>query len=208
MAITLGEILSLVGGWVTWSRFKKDSLIIITIAAFFATFRYVGIYSGDEKINEQSIYVTSYDQKGGITANQVNIGVKQQRHFDDSMKSQMSDMLQDFKGNKKELHYQNGDKEAFIFASEIKSFLQSESWEVNGPMPTQWFGEPHTGVLVIPPRNGFIKINVYAQQRKKNESRLFYFRTYAVERSMQIYIRFDELNDGYKLNSIQLLTNI
>jgi hypothetical protein len=165
MAITLGGISSFVSRLVASSCFRKCSSIIILIAAIVAIFEYVGIYPGDEKkINEQNIYVTSYDQNGGITANQINIGVKQQRHFNNSMKSQISDMLQDFKRNKIELHYQNGDKETFIFASEMKSFLKSESWEVNGPMPTQWFGEPHTGVMVVPPRNGIIGINVYAQQ--------------------------------------------
>jgi len=156
--------LSLVSRLTSWSGFKKLAYFIFLMAAIVTIFEYVDIYPGGEEITEQTIKVTSYDQKGGITANQVNIGVKQQRHFDDNHKSRMSYMLNDFKDNKIELHYQNGDKEALIFASEIKSFLESESWEVYGPNATQWFGDPHTGVMVVPPKNGIIIINVYAQQ--------------------------------------------
>ena len=115
--------------------------------------------------DENNIHVTSYNQKGGITANQVNIEGKQQRHINDDLQLQLREMLKDFRENEIQMSYQVSDNEAFVFASEIKSFLENESWTVKGLHSAQYFSaEPREGIHVSPPKNGVISIKVYAQK--------------------------------------------
>jgi hypothetical protein len=99
--------------------------------------------------------VNSYSQQGGITAGQVNIG-KQERHFTEQTKQALTQHLPD-KKDVIDLTTVRGDQEAFQFASEIKQFLESENYNVNGVNQAD-FSNPVKGQSIEPRKEGGIKI--------------------------------------------------
>jgi len=111
--------------------------VIFLIAAIVAILEYLDITPGDEKMDpennkdEQNIYVTSYDQQGGITANQVNIG-SQPRVLNDRLKIQLDGLAEINKDKVITVTSVMGDGEAFQFATQVKEYLESQNWEVKG----------------------------------------------------------------------------
>lgn len=77
------------------------------------------------------VNVTSYNQSGGITANQVNIG-SQPRVLDTKLQSQLLQLLSGKKAQTISVVSVMGDGEAFSFATQIKNFLTKEGFTVDG----------------------------------------------------------------------------
>ncbi len=102
--------------------------------------------------NDNPIYnVNSYNQFGGITAGQVNIGA-QPRRLDDNGKAQLRQHLS--KGKKITITAVLGDGEAFNFATEVMAFLQSEGYEVEG-VNQSLYNKPVMGNNIVPKGDGF-----------------------------------------------------
>ncbi len=109
--------------------------------------------------SQNNFNVSSYFQQGGITAAQVNIG-KQVRHFTEEVKQALVPHLQ----SKKEvidLVTVWGDQEAFQFSSEIKEFLVSNNYNVNG-VNQAIFGTPVKGQIIEHRKEGGVKIIIGA----------------------------------------------
>jgi hypothetical protein len=84
-----------------------------------------------EKIEPtQEFNVTSYNQKGGITAGIVNVGT-QPRSLNIELQNQLHQFLPD-KTKTVTVTCVMGDGEAFNFATEIKNYLINQGYRVNG----------------------------------------------------------------------------
>ena len=97
----------------------------------------------DEKKN---VFVTSYNQSGGITAHTVNVGA-QPRHFNAETAAQLTQMIQ--KGKPVNVVAVMGDQEAFQFAAEIKAYLESQGYAVSGVDQAVYLG-PVVGQFIYP----------------------------------------------------------
>jgi len=98
--------------------------------------------------------VSSFNQLGGITAGQVNIGA-QQRHLTNEKGEQLIKMLnQDNKEVK--IVCQPGD-ESLNYANEMRQFLEKNGFEVN-IVPVLYDNPPQRGVGVNPGKN---EIEIY-----------------------------------------------
>jgi len=136
----------------------------ITIAAsIFAILNYFGIVpqmkniKGDNQM-EENINVTSHNQSGGINAYSVNIG-SQPRRFSTSVEEQLKAHLPKDKSEPITLTAVMGDQEAFQFATEIKDYLETNDWKVNG-VNQAIFAKPIKGQIVEKTSNGSIKITI------------------------------------------------
>jgi hypothetical protein len=108
----------------------------------------------DEKAVKQiggygNVYVTSYNQSGGITANTVNVNRPLQRKLGDDIKSKL---IQNVPKDKQTIIWAtHGSEESFIFASEMFEFMKKEGFNLFGTAPTnQIFLKPLYGVMVQP----------------------------------------------------------
>lgn len=99
--------------------------------------------SGNTIINE----VSSVNQQGGITANEVifNQG-NPQRKLNSFLESQMLMELNDQKDKTIEVECILGDGEGFIFATEIKKFLEGEGFKVS--LSQSIFSQPISGQIL------------------------------------------------------------
>ncbi len=84
--------------------------------------------SNEEKSN---VTVNSYNQSGGITANQVNIG-KLARTLNVELQTQLQQLLAENKTQEISITSVMGDGEAFGFATQIKNFLEQQGFIING----------------------------------------------------------------------------
>lgn len=73
----------------------------------------------------------SHNQQGGITAHTVNTGLPA-RHVDFLIGQELDNVLIVHKGKQIVISAVSGDVEAFQFATEIKQYLQSKEWIVEG----------------------------------------------------------------------------
>ncbi len=110
-----------------WFKYVLIPLIVAIIAGLIIW----SVTMEKGKKDEQNVYVTSYDQKGGITANQVNIG-NQPRTLTPELKTQLDQLLQVNKNKEIRITAVLGDGEAFQFANQIKAYLESKGWKVSG----------------------------------------------------------------------------
>lgn len=101
-----------------------------------------------ENKDEKNIHVTSYDQSGGITANQVNIG-NQPRTLTPELKTRLDQVLQINKNREIRITAVMGDGEAFQFADQIKEYLESEGWKVSG-VDQAVYNKPVIGQTINP----------------------------------------------------------
>ena len=83
------------------------------------------------KNDETNFNVTSFNQQGGITAGQVNIG-KQERHCSERFKASLAPHLPKDKEKQIVVSATLGDTEARQFAEEIKQYLEDEGYKVRG----------------------------------------------------------------------------
>ncbi len=86
--------------------------------------------SDDEK-QQPDIHVESHDQRGGITAYQVNIQPGDRQLTEANAKG-LEDALKKFSFKSVDVTAVMGDGEAFRLASQIKNFLVSKGFDVNG----------------------------------------------------------------------------
>jgi hypothetical protein len=109
-----------------------------------------------DTVKTQVVTVTSNNQLGGITANQVNIG-SQPRKLDISTANQLVNYIPN-KDEKIDLTCIMGDAESFQFATQIKDFLLSIGYKnVNGvsqalfnqPVKGQFMDRDSSGVKIV-----------------------------------------------------------
>lgn len=96
--------------------------------------------------HNQNINVTSYNQQGGITANQVLIG-KQERHLTGELKQNLLDRLPNNKKVKIRVVSVLGDQEAFNLAQEIKTYLDNQNYQTQG-VDQAIFDRPMVGQFI------------------------------------------------------------
>jgi len=94
-----------------------------------------------------TINVTSYNQRGGITAGVLNLGAPSRR-LNDKLKVRLLEVLRD---KKKEVSITSalGDGEALIFATEIMEFLSGQDFQVRGVNRAVW-SKPLRGQTIDP----------------------------------------------------------
>ena len=78
---------------------------------------------------KKHVNVTSYNQSGGITAGEIHVG-EQARHITPEVASQLYQHLP--KDKKVSITAVMGDQEAFRFANEVKDYLSSKGYTVDG----------------------------------------------------------------------------
>ncbi|MBS4042202.1 MAG: hypothetical protein KGZ59_05225 [Chitinophagaceae bacterium] len=105
--------------------------------------------SENEKDNHK-VNVTSYNQQGGITANQVNIG-SQPRILNLEVQNQLLQILESKKGQKITIVSIMGDGEAFSFATQIKNYLIEQGHIISG-VDQSVYTEPVMGQIFNPER--------------------------------------------------------
>jgi len=126
-------------------------------------FNYGGIFPKEErKVNADEkqqpyVHVESHDQRGGITAYQVNIQPGDRQLSDDAAK-QLEDYLKGVSFKSVEVNAVMGDGEAFRFASQIKNFLTSKGFDVKGVNQVV-YSAPVQGQAIEPPNDaGVVKV--------------------------------------------------
>lgn len=102
----------------------------------------------DDQKKPNKINVTSYNQTGGITANQVNIG-NQARVLNLEIQNQIQQMLSKDKGKTITIVSVMGDGEAFSFATHIKNYLSQLGHIVSG-VEQGVYSEPIVGQVFNP----------------------------------------------------------
>lgn len=101
--------------------------------------------------------VSSYNQVGGITAHTINLDLLRRQLTEDG-KKELDEILKPYKGKIIEISYTGGNEEAFSFALEIKEYLESKKWEIDG-VNAKWMPEVKRGVHIRPVDNS-IEIHV------------------------------------------------
>ena len=113
----------------------------------------------DDKESQPRIHVESHDQTGGITAYQVNIQPGD-RQLTDAGAQQLKSYLNGVEFNSVGVNAVMGDGEAFRFASQIKNFLVSEGFTVEGVNQVV-YSAPRQGQIIEPPNDeGLVKVIV------------------------------------------------
>lgn len=88
------------------------------------------IVSDDSAKPTGNVYVTSHNQSGGITAQNVHVNARMQRVMSDNLKS---DLLNAVPRNKRVVVWSSmGSQEAHMLATEIFAFLRSGGFQVFG----------------------------------------------------------------------------
>ncbi len=107
--------------------------VATVLAAVVTILGYLGLKPSWERkdvSDSRNIFnVTTFNQRGGITAGQVNVA-PQPRRVNDDVRRQLRNALP--RNSKVTLVAVMGDGEAFQFASEIKQFLGDEGYNVSG----------------------------------------------------------------------------
>jgi len=133
---------------IAWAQVA--TAIVVTASAL-AILDYFGIKPWTSSTPQKTIDVRSYSQSGGITAGEIHVG-QQPRRFTPDVASQLRGLLPT--GKKAVVTAVMGDQEAFRFASEIKDYLTSQGYEVDG-VNQAIFSGPITGQIVRPTDIGF-----------------------------------------------------
>lgn len=111
-------------------RWYNNNLVKTIISGLFITIvggLIVGLFSS----NNPQVNVTSVNQRGGITANNVNIE-SPERHINDLIKNSLVAQLPNNKAQEIDVTSVLGDQEAYQFAQEIKEYLENKGYKVNG----------------------------------------------------------------------------
>ncbi len=109
------------------------------------------------KEDKPTFDVRSYNQSGGITAGQINVG-KQPRVLNEASKEQLRKMISEWPGAEIVVAGTLGDGESMGLAQKIIDFLRKEGREVSGPDQVV-MTQPFNGVSVNH-ENGKIQIRV------------------------------------------------
>jgi hypothetical protein len=81
------------------------------------------------------VNITSYNQSGGITAQNVNLGIVPRR-LDDNGRSQIRSLIP--KSKKVVVSAALGDGEACQLAAEVFAFMKADGWDVEGVNQSIW----------------------------------------------------------------------
>jgi hypothetical protein len=106
---------------------------------------------------ENKIFVISNGQRGGITANQVNINTKSPRQLTNNFKIELGACLKKFKDKTITITAIQGDAENYSFAEQIKNQLDSTGFKTSGINIFMSLSKPQKGV-VIDPNTGAITV--------------------------------------------------
>ena len=117
----------------------------ITLAASIATvLGYLGFSPWSGQMAKKHVNVTSYNQSGGITAGEIHVG-EQARHITPEVASQLYQHLP--KDKKVSIAAVMGDQEAFRFANEVKDYLSSKGYTVDG-VSQSIYSRPVVGQII------------------------------------------------------------
>jgi len=141
-------------------KLAKFALVVSIVASVIAVLLYFGIKPGGNKMseNKKNINVTSYNQSGGITAYNVNIG-PQDRKLTSQLADQLLDHIKKNSIEKATVTSVMGDQEAFQFASAIKAFLTDQGIPVNG-VNQAVYNKPIKGQIIEPVKDDSKSINI------------------------------------------------
>jgi len=106
--------------------------------------------------------VKSFNQQGGITAGEVNIG-SIPRTFNQQVAASLQPHLPLDKNKTIRITSVMGDQEAFQFAEQIKKYLLSQKWKVVGVDQAVYSG-PVIGQIVEPKQDGGLEIIIGGKQ--------------------------------------------
>lgn len=99
-----------------------------------------------DTMKTEVVNVTSHNQSGGITANQVNIG-SVPRNLDINIKRQLLSFLNS-KDEKIDINSVLGDAESFQFANQINDFLKSQGFKKVDGVSQSVFTKPVVGQFI------------------------------------------------------------
>ncbi len=140
--------------------------IFVVIGVIIAVLTYFGLKPKETKMdknqNEKKTFnVASYNQQGGITAGEVNIG-SLPRVFTQEVAVKLDSVLSEIKADKKKtitVICAMGDSESYNFAEQIKKYLEETGWSVRG-ITQAVRNKPIKGVAVYLRPDGDVDINV------------------------------------------------
>ncbi len=136
--------------------------IFTIIGAIVAILGYKGVKK-DKNQDEKNIFnVTSHNQQGGITAGEVNIG-NTPRTFNQKVTAALQARLPSEKSKTIVITAVLGDQEAFQFAEQIKEYLLSQGWKVDGVNQAA-YSRPVVGQIIQPKPDGGIEIIIGGKQ--------------------------------------------
>lgn len=87
----------------------------------------IGIMVDKKGINEEGVTVTSINQQGGITANNVNLG-NPQRMLTTKFSSDLDNKLKQLGAKGIYIFHVSGDSESYNYANQINDYLISNGW--------------------------------------------------------------------------------
>ena len=102
--------------------------------------------------DDNNIHVTSYNQRGGITAYQVNLQPGD-RALNDPVRHSLDQTLKQQSFASIRVTAVIGDQEAFRFASQIKNYLESAGYQVSG-VDQAVYTRPIQGQVIEPADDG------------------------------------------------------
>jgi len=114
------------------------------------------IFNKEENKDKKVYNVTSRNQQGGITAGEVNIG-KTPRIFNQQVALALQAHLPSEKDKTIVITAVMGDQEAFQFAEQIKEYLSSQGWKVDG-VDQAVYSKPVVGQIIKPRSDGKVEI--------------------------------------------------
>ena len=133
--------------------------IFTIIGVAIAILTYLGLKPKEAKMDKnqnekKTVNITSYNQQGGITAGEVNIGPKS-RHVTEEVKKELDRNLALDKNKEILVLYSADDFETQNFAFEIKQYLESQRYKIKG-YGRQFSSKPQKGVGIIDKPDGSI----------------------------------------------------
>lgn len=84
--------------------------------------------------DDKTVFVTSYNQSGGITAQTVNVHSAPPKRILKPFLLEMTEELKKYPPATYRMHYSTTDTESFNLANELDSFLASANWERINPI--------------------------------------------------------------------------
>jgi len=142
------------------SWIKAVGLIIAIISAIGGgTYYFMSVQNTvNVDIENSPESVVSVNQTGGITAHTVNVEPTA-RHVDEKFIDQLNQYLPKDKEKTIKIEAVLGDQETFQFATEIKDYLESRGWKIEG-VDLSVFRKPIFGINITPETDGSITITV------------------------------------------------
>jgi hypothetical protein len=110
--------------------------------------------------DEKNIYVTSHNQIGGITANNVNVG-RVNRQFTESDAGKLNGLLDKYKGQTLSVTSVMGDPISYNLAIQIRAYLVNQGWAIQEGIGQFMLSTPVMGIAIMKsPRNGTPMVHV------------------------------------------------